>query len=99
MADVFAPVRDAIAIHRAPVIGRLRLVNAALYLLHAGFWLVRNRRRYDIVHCQQMSGAALVGLLARRITSAPVLIKRRRLPTTPGLISTGSDCQSPSVRR
>jgi glycosyltransferase involved in cell wall biosynthesis len=91
-------LRDGIAIHRAPVIGRLQLVNAALYLLHAGFWLVHNRRRYDIVHCQQMSGAALVGLLARRVTGAPVLIRVTSSGES-GEISEVSRLSVPGLRR
>ncbi|HEX6252374.1 MAG TPA: glycosyltransferase family 4 protein [Gemmatimonadaceae bacterium] len=68
-------LRNGTTIRRAPVIGRFRFLNAALYLVYAGLWLVRNRRQYDVVHAQQMSGAAIVGLLARRVTGAPLLIR------------------------
>jgi glycosyltransferase involved in cell wall biosynthesis len=63
-------------IHRSPVVSRsLATVNSVLYLVDALAWLVRNRHRYDVLHCQQMFGAAMVGLLAKGILRKPALVR------------------------
>jgi hypothetical protein len=48
-------------IQRSPVIsGTFPALNSILYLVDALSWLIRNRKRYDVIHCQQ-GGDFLVG--------------------------------------
>jgi glycosyltransferase involved in cell wall biosynthesis len=69
-------VQDGAVIHRSPVLGRrFRAVNSLLYLVDALVWMVRNRNRYDVIHCQQMFGAAVVGLVAKSLLGKPVLVR------------------------
>jgi glycosyltransferase involved in cell wall biosynthesis len=68
--------QDGTLIRRSPVVGRrFRALNSLLYLVDTLAWMVRNRRRYDVIHCQQMFGAAVVGLLAKRLLNKPVLVR------------------------
>src|SRR5881394_3444235 len=41
-------------IHRSPVFGRLRVLNSLIYLADSVWWMVRNRRLFDLIHCQQL---------------------------------------------
>lgn len=69
-------VQDGIRIHRSPVWRRsLRVANSAAYLADAVAWLVRHRAEYDVMHCQQMFGPAIAGLLAKRFTDKPVVVR------------------------
>lgn len=68
-------VQDGITIRRSPVVSRaVPALNSLIYLLDTMFWLVRNRRRYDVIHCQQMYGPAMVGLFAKLLLRKPVLV-------------------------
>ena len=68
-------VRDGIVIHRAPVVSRsLSALNSLVYLVDTLIWLTLNRKRYDLIHCQQMFGPAMVGLLAKRLLRKPVSV-------------------------
>jgi glycosyltransferase involved in cell wall biosynthesis len=63
-------------IQRSPVISSsVPAANSILYLLDALVWLIRNRERYDVIHCQQMFGPAMVGLLAKKLLRKPVLVR------------------------
>jgi glycosyltransferase involved in cell wall biosynthesis len=69
-------LRDGVEIRRSPTLGRrFGALNSVLYLADTLGWLVRNRRRYDVIHCQQMFGATMVGLLARRLLGKPVVVR------------------------
>lgn len=68
-------VQEGIAIHRSPVLHRaLMPLNSLVYLLDALLWLVRNRDKYDVIHCQQMYGPTMVGLLAKKLLGKPVTV-------------------------
>ena len=38
-------------------------------------WLVRHRRCFGVIHCQQMLGSAMLGLLAKLLLRKPVLVR------------------------
>jgi len=69
-------IQKGVFIHRSPVISRsLPALNSILYLVDALAWLIRNRKRYQVIHCQQMFGAAMVGLLAKKLLHKPVVVR------------------------
>ena len=69
-------VREGIRILRSPVLKRsLRVANSAAYLADAAAWLLRHRSEYDVIHCQQLSGPAMAGLLARPMVRKPVVVR------------------------
>ncbi|MDQ3816842.1 MAG: glycosyltransferase family 4 protein [Acidobacteriota bacterium] len=69
-------VRDGALIHRSPVVGwSVPALNSIIYLIDSLIWLVRNRRHYNVIHCWQAFGSAMVGLLAKKLLGKPVLIR------------------------
>lgn len=69
-------VRDGIRIRRSPVLNRAtRVTNSGAYLADAAAWLVRHHSEYDVIHCQQMFGSAMAGLLARVLVRKPVVVR------------------------
>lgn len=75
---------DNVVYHRSPVLARgTRIVNSLCYLVDTLGWLIRNRRCYDIIHCQQLFGSAMVAMFARRLLGKPVVIRS----TTAGTLS------------
>jgi glycosyltransferase involved in cell wall biosynthesis len=68
--------QDGIHIRRSPAVHRsLAVVNSIIYLVDTLVWLALNRRQYDLLHCQQMFGAAIVGLLAKKLLRKPTLVR------------------------
>lgn len=65
-----------VLIRRSPTFGRGRAaLNSLAYLIDSVVWLVRNRAKYDVVHCQQMFGATMAGLFAKAVTRKPVVVR------------------------
>jgi glycosyltransferase involved in cell wall biosynthesis len=61
---------------RSPVVRRsTAAINSLLYLVFGVFWLIRFRKQYDVIQCQQMFGSAMAGLLARSILRKPVVVR------------------------
>jgi glycosyltransferase involved in cell wall biosynthesis len=68
-------VQEGTLIHRSPVLSRsLAALNSLIYLIDALCWLVRHRKQYEVIHCQQMFGAATVGLFAKKLLGKPVTV-------------------------
>ena len=61
--------------HRSPVLGASLAVNGILYLIDAFVWLIRNRNRYDVLHCQQMFGPTMVAAVASLIVGKPIVTR------------------------
>lgn len=61
--------------HRSPVIGNSLAVNGLLYLVDTFIWLVKNRKKYDLVHCQQMFGPTMTAVIAGFFTRKPILTR------------------------
>ena len=68
-------ISEGTVVHRSPVVGSSMAVNGLIYLLDALVWLVSNRHRYDVVHCQQMFGPTMVAAVAGFITRKPILTR------------------------
>ncbi|HEX8173181.1 MAG TPA: glycosyltransferase family 4 protein [Thermoanaerobaculia bacterium] len=84
-------VRGSTVILRSPVIRRsLAPANSLLYLLCCLWWLLRLRRQYDVIHCQQMFGSATAGLLAKFLLRKPVVVR---------VTSTGVEGEVADLRR
>lgn len=86
-------VIDGVTVYRLPVVGPGRLGASVSYLVQALWWLVRQRRTYDVIHCHQAYAPALIGTLAKRLVGKPVIVKvatadefseRRELEHLPG---------------
>lgn len=63
------------SIRRSPVVGNSLSINGVLYLIDSLFWLVLNRKQYQVVHCQQMFGSTMTAILAKAFTGRPVLTR------------------------
>ncbi len=61
-------------IHRSPTFKYFSTVlNSLSYLIDGLFWLIKNRDKYDVIHCQQIFAPAMLGLLAKKFLRKPVL--------------------------
>lgn len=61
--------------HRSPVIGTWTVLNAVLYFFDSLSWLIGNRRKYDLIHCQQMFGPTMVAAVAKYFVKKPILTR------------------------
>jgi glycosyltransferase involved in cell wall biosynthesis len=62
-------------VFRSPIFKRFSAVlNSVSYLFYGLLWLIRRRKQYDVIHCQQIFAPAMLGLLARKILRKPVLV-------------------------
>jgi glycosyltransferase involved in cell wall biosynthesis len=69
-------VRGATVILRSPVLRRSTVVlNSLLYLVCTVFRLIRLRKQYDVIHCQQMFGSATAGLIVKFLIGKPVVVR------------------------
>ncbi len=66
---------DGTEIHRSPVWRRSRAINGFLYLADTFFWLLRNRHRYVVIHCQQMFGPAMAATIAGFFIRKPIIVR------------------------
>lgn len=62
-------------IHRSPVAGSSMALNGILYLLDAFCWLIRNRKKYDVIHCQQMFGPTMTAAAASFLVHKPIVTR------------------------
>lgn len=61
---------------RSPVLRRsAAVVNSLSYLLFAVALLIRLRKQYSVIQCQQMFGSAMAGLIAKRLLRKPVVVR------------------------
>jgi glycosyltransferase involved in cell wall biosynthesis len=68
-------VMDGAMIHRSPVLGGSRAVNGVLYLVDTFRWLLRNRKKYNVIHCQQMFGPTMVAAVASYFLKRPIVTR------------------------
>ncbi|MBX7054538.1 MAG: glycosyltransferase family 4 protein [Pyrinomonadaceae bacterium] len=62
-------------IHRMPASGKSRAANGLLYLLFAFVWLIRNRNKFELIHCQQMFGPTMVAAVASYFIKKPIVTR------------------------
>ncbi len=62
-------------VHRSPVAGRSMSLNGLIYFVDVVLWLLRNRNRYDVIHCQQMFGPAMAACAASVLIRKPVVVR------------------------
>jgi glycosyltransferase involved in cell wall biosynthesis len=62
-------------VYRSPVFGRSRGLNGIMYFAYVVFWLIFNRNKYDVVHCQQMFGPAMAAAIAGIFTGRPPIVR------------------------
>lgn len=60
---------------RSPVVHRSLAATAVIYLFDVLIWLIRNRGRYDVIHCQQMFGPTMAAAVASFILNKPVVTR------------------------
>lgn len=68
-------VIDGTVIHRSPVAAAGLLINGIIYFADTVLWLIRNRNRYDIIHCQQMFGPTMAAAVVSYIIRKPILTR------------------------
>ena len=66
---------DGTSFHRSPVFGRGLAINGILYFASTFLWLLRNRDKYDVIHCQQMFGPTMVAAVASFFIRKPILTR------------------------
>lgn len=66
---------DGTSLHRSPVFGRGLAINGILYFASTFLWLIRNRDKYDVIHCQQMFGPTMVAAVASFFIRKPILTR------------------------
>lgn len=66
---------DGTVYRRFPVLGSGLAINGLLYFLATFWWLIANRRKYDVIHCQQMFGPTMAAAAATFFVSKPVLTR------------------------
>ena len=71
---VVAPPDPRAATGHPPLLS-LAPFNSLLFLLQGFFWCYRRRASYDVIHCQQMSGALVLGALLKFFTHKPLLVR------------------------
>ena len=70
-----AEIVDGTTFRRSPVLGRGLAINGLLYFITTLLWLLMNRRKYDVVHCQQMFGPTMTAAVANYLTGKPILTR------------------------
>lgn len=68
-------IKGTTVVYRSRVLGKSIAINGLLYFLESFFWLVVNRAKYDVVHCQQMFGPTMVATVAGLITRKPIVTR------------------------
>lgn len=66
---------DARSLTKYPPVLSRSTVSSLAYLTIGLVWCFRFRHEYDVIHCQQMFGAALLGSLLKRLTGKPLLVR------------------------
>jgi len=66
---------DGTIFHRSPVVGSGLAINGLLYFASTFLWLLRNRGKYDVIHCQQMFGPTMVAAVASLFFGKPILTR------------------------
>lgn len=66
---------DGSRVRRSPVIGTSMAVNAIVYLIDTFFWLILNRKKYDVIHCQQMFGPTMAAAAASFVIRKPIVTR------------------------
>jgi glycosyltransferase involved in cell wall biosynthesis/2-polyprenyl-3-methyl-5-hydroxy-6-metoxy-1,4-benzoquinol methylase len=61
--------------HRSPVLGKLMAVNGVIYLFDTFAWLIKNKKKYDVIHCQQVFGPTMVAAVASYFIGKPILTR------------------------
>lgn len=68
-------IKDGTLFRRSPVFGNSMAINSIIYLIDGFFWLIRNRKKYDVIHCQQMYGPTMVAAIVSFIIKKPILTR------------------------
>lgn len=68
-------VIDGTFFRRSPVMGSSMVINSLLYLTDTFFWLIKNRKNYDVIHCQQMYAPAMIGALVSFFIKKPIVVR------------------------
>ena len=66
---------DGTIFHRSAVLGAGLAINGLLFFASTFFWLLRNRGKYDVIHCQQMFGPTMVAAVASFFIDKPILTR------------------------
>ena len=62
-------------IYRTAVVGSSMTLNGILYMVGTFLWLMRNRNKFDVMHCQQAFGPTMVAVVAGCFIRKPILTR------------------------
>lgn len=68
-------IRNGTEFRRSPIFGSSMRINAIIYLIDCFFWLIKNRKRYDVIHCQQMFGPTMAATVTSFLIRKPILTR------------------------
>ncbi len=66
---------EGIKIYRFPVFGKNCYLNSLLYSFFSLFWLIRNKRLYDVIHCHQVYSPATIASIAKLMMGKKIVVK------------------------
>jgi glycosyltransferase involved in cell wall biosynthesis len=66
---------DGTLVHRCRIVRRRIALNGILYFLGTIRWLIRHRRNYDVIHCQQMFGPTMAAAVASFFIDKPIVTR------------------------
>lgn len=80
-------IKEGTNFRRSPIFGNSLLINSVIYLIDSFFWLIVNRKKYDVIHCQQMFAPTMIASIANFIVRKPILTRI----TSSGLIGEANE--------
>lgn len=69
---------NGIEVHRVFVTNRFIFLDSLLFTFLSLLWLLRNKNRFDILHCHQLHSPSMIGLLGKFLLKKRVIAKVTR---------------------
>ena len=67
---------DDIDIYRMPILKESsRIISSISYILFSLLWLIKNYKKFDILHCHQAYSPAIIGALMKLVLKKRVIVK------------------------
>jgi glycosyltransferase involved in cell wall biosynthesis len=66
---------DGVNIHRVSLLGTSTWLASLSYIIGSLYWLLKNRKKYNIIHCHQSYSPMSIGIIAKLFLNKPVIVK------------------------
>ena len=66
---------DGVNIHRVSLLGTSVWLASLSYIIGSLYWLLKNKRKYNIIHCHQSYSPMSIGIIAKLFLNKPVIVK------------------------